>query len=178
VSGSLAFLLPSLCWKVERMGRVSGSTRRLTACLFATQQRRRRQDGCCPHRAYQASVSRFLCICVVPRTDASHSPTMQSWSRTRVRCSSRAVSLPLTRVSPTALLAPTPTRDSFPVRLPHHLLPADSTHPLPVHSLAWKHRQRHPLLPYPGPQLRVQGLLQVVVLVHPGQGRLRPLDGW
>lgn len=41
---------------------------------------------------------------------------MQSWSRTRARCSSRAVSLPLTRVSPTALPVPTPTRASLPVR--------------------------------------------------------------
>lgn len=89
-------------------------------------------------------------------TNTDSSTGMQSWSRTRARCSSRAVSLPLTRVSPTALPVPTPTRASLPVRalLPtcyqslsrrcfrsaaiapigrcHRLTPLPSTH-----SLAW-----------------------------------------
>lgn len=42
-------------------------------------------------------------------------PPTQSWFRTRVRCSSLAVSLPPTRVSPTALAALTPMRVSLPV---------------------------------------------------------------
>lgn len=79
--------------------------------------------------------------------------SLQSWFRTRVRCLSPDVSRPPTRESRTARPARTPTRDSLPVRLFRFswlLRKADECSPC---SLAWKHRQRHPLLPDPGPQL-------------------------
>ena len=44
-------------------------------------------------------------------------------------------------------------------------------------SLERKHRQRHPILPYSSPQLRLQGLLQIPLLLHSSQGRLRHVDG-